>query len=239
MTTGYYFGSPGVESAKTATHRTIFLMRSESFLAGGKLIAGACSRDPGNTGDVGVLRNGLLMGKISSVVNSLGTVNHYAPSILGVTTNAEAIGSTSIEAAAGVVTELVRRCGTTGTFKLTGPPSANGVVATETVTYSAASGTTITVTAIANAYVAGSFIQPTDGSETPLAFLPDWDYGLQVVDQDGTSISAVDFPKLPISGVVDSSQLLPAWPSDTSLQAWIVARLNDGAGGQYVFDHRY
>lgn len=237
MSTTYYNGPPGIEAARTATHRSLFLQRSETFLAQGKLIAGACSRDTGNA-DIGVLRAGLLMGKISSVVNSLGAVDSYAPSILGVTTGAAAAGATSITAAAAVITELVRRVGSTGTFKLTGPAAANGVAVTETVTYSAASGTTITVTAIANAFVAGSFIQPTDGSEAPITMVADWDYGINVLDQDGASVTAVPFAKVPVSGIVDASQLVN-WPSDTGLQNWIAARLNDIAGGQFVLDHRY
>src|SRR5262245_28189078 len=112
--------APGVGTARTASHRALFLQRSETFLAGGRIISGQCSRDPGNA-DIGCLRIGLLMGKISTVVNSLGTVGMYAPSVYGVTTNAEAIGSTAIEASAAVVTELVRRRGSSGTFKLTGP----------------------------------------------------------------------------------------------------------------------
>jgi hypothetical protein len=227
-------GLPGMRAARTASHRTILRGGMYAFLSGGKTIAGGASRDPGNTSDVDVLRAGLLMGKISSVVNSLGTVGFFAPSILGVTTNAEAIGATSIEASAAVITELVRRCGTTGTFKLTGPPSAAGVVATETVTYSAASGTTITATAIVNAYVAGSFIQPTDGSETPLSFIPDG-FSLKVTDLDGTSTD-IEWPNLPIGGELDASQLIN-WPSDTSLQRWIVNRLCDVPGGKFVFDH--
>jgi len=235
----FYWGPPGITTPRTATHRALFLQRSETFLAQGKTISGQCSRDPGNSPDIGVLRAGLIMGRITTVVNSLGTVGYMAPSIIGVTTNAEAVGTTAIEASAAVVTELVRRFGASGTFKLTGPPTANGVVATETVTYSAASGTSITVTATANAFVAGSFIQPTDGSETPLSFIPDWDYGIRVTDPDGTSYSAVDFPKFPVSGIVDSSQLLPVFPSDTSLRAWLTARFNDSFGGQFVFDHGY
>lgn len=232
--------SPGIATARTASHRALFLQRSETFLAGGKMIAGGASRDPGNTPDISNLRIGLLMGKISTVVNSLGTVGAYAPSIIGVTTNAEAVGSTAIEAAAAVVTELVRRCGSTGTFTLVGPPTANGVVDQETVTYSAASGTSITVTALTKAFVAGSFICPTDGSQTPISFIPDTEgFGVLVTDQDGNSVTAVDFPKFPVSGIVDSSQLLPVFPSDTSLRAWLLARLNDAGGGQFVFDHIY
>src|SRR5579872_45580 len=110
----YFNGPPGVGVPRTASYRTIFLQRSESFLAQGRLISGACSRDPGNS-DVSTLRAGLLMGKIASVVNSLGVVGAYAPSILGVTTNAQSVGDTSIVASAAVVTELVRRCGASGT----------------------------------------------------------------------------------------------------------------------------
>lgn len=229
-------GLPGMRAPRTASHRRVLRQGDYTFLAGGKTIAGGCSRDTGNTSYVDRLRAGLLMGLISSVVNSLGTVGHYAPSILGVTTNAEAVGSTSIEAAAAVITELVRRCGASGTFTLVGPPSAAGVVASETVTYSAASGTTITVTAIVNAYIAGSYIMPTDGSQTPLTFIPDG-YELKTTDLDGASVN-VDFPQVPVSGVVDASQLIN-WPSDASLRSWVINRLNDAPAGKFVFDHVY
>lgn len=231
-------GMPGVRAAKTVSHRMVTRGGYHPMiLPTGRIIAGACSRDPGNTTDVTRLRAGLLMGKISTVVNSLGTVGEYAPSILGVTTNAEAVGSTSIQASAAVVTELVRRCGSTGTFNLTGPGSAGGVVVTETVTYSAASSTNITVTAISNNFVAGSFIQPTDGSEDILTFLPSGT-PIIVTDGDGSSLD-VEFAEVPIDCIVDSSMLLPAWPSDTSLQAWIVSRLNRDGGGKFKFSHVY
>jgi len=226
----YVVGLPGVRSGITSSHRNVLRQGEYSFLAQGKIIDGSLSRDPGNTGDVDCLRAGLLMGKITSG-------GKYAPSMFGVTTNAEAVGSTSIEAAAGVITELVRRVGSTGTFKLVGPPTANGSVASETVTYSAASGTTITVTAIVNAYVAGSFIMATDGSETPITFIPDG-YPLKVTDSSGSSVSSVEFPQVPVGGILDASQLIN-WPSDTSLQSWIINRLNDAAGGKFVFDHVY
>lgn len=236
----YFNGPPGVGVPRTSSYRTIFLQRSESFLAQGRYISGECSRDPGNSPDVTSLRAGLLLGRISTVVNSLGVVGAYAPSIMGLTTNAEAIGSTAIEASAAVVTELVRRCGASGTFKLTGPATAGGAVQTETVTYSAASGTSITVTGISNAYIAGSFIQPTDGSDTPLTFIPDCDgYGIYVLDANLASLSVVDFPRMPVSGIVDASQLLPVFPSDASLRSWLFARLNDVFGGQFVFDSPY
>ena len=229
-------GLPGMRAAKTASHRHI--TRGgwiPDILPSGRVIAGACSRDPGNTGDIGRLRAGMLMGKITTVVNSLGTVDYYAPSVYGVTTNAEAVGSTSIQAAAGVITELVRRRGASGTFNLIGPGSAGGIIVTELVTYSAASGTDITVTAIANNFVAGSFICPTDGSEDPLTFLPNGT-PIMATDFDGTSIDQ-EFGQVPIDCIVDSAQILPAWPSDTSLRAWIVSRLNREGGGSFKFNH--
>lgn len=229
MAEPFVTGLPGVRSAKTATHRLIFRQGDYNFLSLGKTIKGSSSRDPLNTDDINVLRPGLLMGKVTAD-------SKYAPSIIGVTTNAEAAGSTSIEAAAAVVTELVRRVGASGDFKLTGPPTANGVVATETVTYSAASGTTITVTAIGQAFVAGSFIQPTDGSEFAVTLIPDG-YGINVFDESASAID-VQFPEFPIAGAVDSSQIIN-WPSDTSLRAKIFSWLNGAEGGQFVGDHRY
>lgn len=232
-------GMPRIGSRFNTGPRIIFKGGDWPYdLAGGKMIAGACSRDPGNTGDIDVLRAGLLMGKISSVVNSLGAVGHYAPSFFGVTTNAEAVGSTSIQATAGAITELVRRVGATGTFKLIGPGSAGGVVVTETVTYSAASGTDITVTAIANNFIAGSLIAATDGSEDPLTMTAEMD-GIKVTDVDNSTNLVVPFRYLPVGGTLISANLLPAWPSDTSLQEWIASRLSRASGGKFVMDHTY
>lgn len=135
-------GLPGFGSVRTSAHRLIFRdAQISGFLSGGKIISGAASRDPGNTGNLDVLRSGLIMGKITSG-------GKYAPSILGVTTGALLTGGTTVSASAATVTELVRRIGATGTFKITGPPAASGTVRTLTATYSAASGTSITITAL-------------------------------------------------------------------------------------------
>lgn len=338
--TQWYNGPPGIQAAKTASHRTIFLQRSESFLAQGRIIDGSKSRDPGNTGNATVLRAGTVMGKITSG-------GKYATSVLGATTIALAANGTTVTTSAAVVTELLRRIGASGTFKLTGPPAASGIVQTLTATYSAASGTTITITALGvnevqtldfanspagtftltvidlngvaqttapitysgtaatlvsnintalntvlgsslvvasgstvtaialtfsgtgyaalpqklvivgsneltagtvsvtrttpgvnGAFVSGSLIQPTDGSENPLLFVPDWEYGIWVQSEDGNDVTSLDFPLMPITGVVDSDQLLP-WPADSSLQAWLIDQLSSFAGGKYVFDSTY
>jgi hypothetical protein len=232
----YIGGVPRIGSRVNVTPRKVVLSGPEFYLAGGRVLSGACSRDPGAT-DVTILRPGMLMGMISSVVNSLGTTGYFAPSILGVTTNAEAAGSTSIEAAAAVVTELARRCGSTGTFTLVGPPTASGVVNRETVTYSAASGTTITVTATTNAFVAGSLIMPTDGSENPISLISD-QWGVRVVDPLTLASQDQSWPHVPLDGVIDASQVVN-WPSDASLKAWLVGQMNTNGYGHFVFDHLY
>lgn len=232
---------PGITAPRTQIpHRTIFLQRGEKYLAQGRSIAGQASRDPGSP-DPGVLRNGLLMGKITTVVNGLGVVGYFAPSVYGVTTNAEAAGSVAVEMSAAVAAEIVRRRGGTGTFKIAGPPTANGASVVETVTYSAINTSTgvATVTAIANAFVAGSLIMPTDGSEDMLTFIDDLSYGgVQVVDETNNSVVSLPFPRVPIEGVVHSANILPVWPSDLGVQQYIMSKLNGTGGNQYTFDHR-
>jgi hypothetical protein len=237
MSVPYIGGLPRISSRANVNPREIFLGGPTRFLPGGRQIAGGCSRDPGNSDEIYTLRCGVLMGMITSVVNSLGTTGQFAPSILGVTTNAEAAGSTSIEAAAAVVTELARRCGSTGTFTLVGPPTAAGVVNRETVTYSGASGTTITVTATTNAFVAGSLIMPTDGSENPISLISD-QWGVRVVDPLTLASQDQSWPHVPLDGTIDASQVVN-WPSDASLKAWLVGQMNTQGYGHFVFDHLY
>ena len=223
---------PGVGSDRTATPRRV-LLASGIFLPGGKILSGANSRDPLNTGDLDVLRAGVVLGKITSG-------GKYAPSILGVLAAAyELTGGDDVEmtVSAATATELVRRIGASGTFNVTGPPSAAGTVVTEEVTYSAVNTTTgvITITEAAAAYVIGSFIQPTDGSETPLGMVPDG-YGIKVTDVDAAS-QDTQLPILLIGGVIDASRIVN-FPSDASLVTWLLAtKLN--AVGQYIFDNNF
>lgn len=226
-------GMPRIGSRVNTAHRIIFRNGDWiSDLAGGKMIDGTYSRDSGNTSDLNVLRAGLLMGKITSG-------GKYAPSIIGVSTGAVVVSATTITVSAAQAVELVRRVGSTGTFVMRGPAAANGFIQNETVTYSAVNTTTgaITVTAITNAYVAGSFVMPTDGSDIPLSLIPDG-YGVLVTDTDGTTNLTVPFTQMPIAGVLISANII-LWPSDTSLRAWIVNRMSDAGGGKFVFDHTY
>lgn len=231
-------GAPGMRAAKTAVHRAItYGGWIPDILPLGRTISGAVSRDPGNTPDLTRLRAGLLMGKITTQVNGLGTVGYYGPSVYGPTTGALAAGATTVTADAAVVTELLRRRGATGTFNLVGPGSAGGPVVTELVTYSAGSSTNITVTAIANNFITGALIMPTDGTQDILAFLPSGT-PLMATDFDGNNAD-VPWPDVPVQAIVKSTQLLPVWPTDASLQEWIVSRLNRAAGGKFIFDHTY
>jgi hypothetical protein len=148
MGSQFFGGLPGIASVGAANFKALFMKKSEQFLAGGKYLSPAVCRDPSNTTDIGTLQPGLVLGKLTSVVNSLGTIGNYGPSIYGLTGAAIANGATSVTLpSAAVGTEILRRRGATGTVKIIGPPTAGGVVRTGTITYSAIVGTTMTVTA--------------------------------------------------------------------------------------------
>lgn len=352
----YYKSQPGIGTSRTSTPRTVLLthgaIEAGDTLPGGGVISGAASRDPLNA-HPHVLQAGLLMGKITAS-------GKYAPSVIGVLSAAydASADTTSITVSAATATELVRRQGSSGTFKLTGPPTAAGVVQTVTVTYSAVNTTTgvITLTALdvdvdevhtitndaaitggvvdityytsagvpvhvttpwdtdwattmaawnvastaaatvvageasvgavmtgtatvqvltfsgvgfaalapselsavdvgsatgpeyatvaqttaaaeasgagSNDFVAGSLVQPTDGSETVLTFLVDSN-GYRVTDIDAVSID-IPFRDIPVRGMLDASQILN-YGSDASIQAHIKAALRAPSLG-YVFD---
>ena len=213
-----------VRTVQTATPRKISLS-GEQYREGGAIIIGSDSRDPLNTSNIDYLRAGLAMGKQTSG-------SKFAPSILGVLASAyDKDGSvdTTMTVSAATATELVRRIGSSGTFKITGPPTAAGTVVTETITYSAVNTTTgaITVTAAAADYIAGSFVQDTDGSETPLCLIGSG-YPLKVTDDNDTSID-IDFGNMLIGGRIDASQIIN-YPSDASLKTWIKGKLNGTDG---------
>jgi len=229
---GYVPGMPGMRTAQSAAHRIVFYQGNwDSDLGLGRIIDGSKSRDSGNTGDLDVLRPGVLMGKVTAS-------GKYAPSIIGVTTGAVSATGTSVTVSAAQAVELVRRVGATGTIRLVGPPSAAGTVATFTETYSSVNTTTgvITCSSLNADLIAGSFVCADDGSYLPLTLIPDG-YGVKVTDTDGSTNLDVPFAPFPIAGVITSSQLLPAWPSDTSLQEWVRDKLN--LYGKYVFNHGF
>lgn len=212
-------GLPGIGTARTATPREIISgnVHFAQYLPGLRTIDGSRSRDPLNAGDVDVLRAGQVFGKVTAS-------GKYAPSILGVLTVAAAASATSLTVAAAVATEIVRRIGTTGTFKLTGPPTPAGTVATQSVSFSAVNtgSGVITCTSIGAAAIAGSFLQPTDGSETPICLLGNR-WGIKVTDVGGASTDVLEDQFL-IAGHLKTANVVN-YPTDTSLIAWLKAAI--------------
>lgn len=225
-------GLPGPHTERAFAYRRVRTTPNGAmYVPGGVTIDGTKSRDPGNTSYEYVLRSGLIMGRITAS-------KKFAPSILGVTLNAEAANSTSIEVSAATATELARRIGTSGTFALVGPPTAAGTVASTQVTYSAVNTTSgvITCTALSAAKIAGSFVCPEDGSETPIGLIDDGS-GIRVTDMDGVS-QDVGFPHLLIGGMVTTAGIIN-YPSDTSLIAWLKGYLNTSSGSNFAFQESY
>lgn len=229
-------GLPGLSSVITSTPRIVFKGGVFDYmcLPQGKLIDGSKARDSGNTGNLNVLRAGLLLGKITS-----GGL--YAPTILGVTSGSYTSGGTTLTVSAAQAVEIARRVGTsgTGTLKAIGPPTAAGTVASTSVTFSAINTTSgaITVTSLGVDKIAGTFITAADGSETPIVLIPDT-HGILVTTPDGGTNLTVPFPQFPIAGTIISSQIIN-WPTDTSIQAWIRTNLSTASAGKFVFDDQY
>lgn len=219
-------GRPGVSAGRTANYGIVFRNTHGKLLfPGGAIVDGTKSRDPENT-NILVMRPGLMLGRTSG--------NKLANSMIGVSQTAiTGASSTSVTLTVPSATELVRWMGTSGTFTITGPASANGTMHNETVTYSAVNLTTgvVTISTTTNSYVAGSFIGDTDGSQTPITFVDDG-YGLRLPDV----AADIDMPKVPIAGNLYSTGLI-YWPTDTSLQNWVVTNLSTVGGGKFVFDH--
>lgn len=189
-------------------------------------IDGTLTSCPTNSPYVYQILAGMPMGRVTAT-------KKYANSILGLTTSSTLSGATTIQTDLNTATELVRRIGSSGTFTLTGPPNASGVVASQTITYSAASTTSgaITCTATTAAFVSGSLIQPTDGSQNILTLLCDIN-GIKVTDQ--TNVTRIDAfsPRLLLSGpcTINNSSLI-SWPSDPSLQGFIQTSLYNNCPG--------
>lgn len=165
----------GIHATRELTHRQVMLANEKS-LPGLFILAGEDARDPLNSVDVRELRAGLLVGRNT-------TTKKFGCSIIGVTGEAVDGAETEIDVAAAVATELIRRQGASGTFKLTGPPTAGGTVRTLTATYSAVAATAITITALGAAAV--WTLTPVDGTDGGT-------FKLRVTLEDGTFEDTAD-----------------------------------------------
>lgn len=236
-------GLPGSKAANQANHGVIFRSAPVLGLAGGKIIAGASSRDPLNTGALSVLRAGLLMGKITAS-------GKYAPSILGVTTGTSAqngtaytSGGTSIAVSPATAVEIARRVGTSGNLYYVGPPSAAGTVAIlGPIAFSAINTSTgiITTSTLGANLVIGSLVCAPDGTHLPLTIIGDGmgGFGIPVTDPMTGNDLDVPFPEFPVGGTLISANIIN-WPADASTKAWIFDKLNTTAAGQFIGDHTY
>lgn len=225
-----FLGRPQITTGSTVSWAYVFRDGAMAFLpGGGTVIDGDLSRDPFNTDSVYLLQPGTLMGKITSG-------GKYAPSVIGVTTGAYTSGGTSLTVSAAQAAYLVARVGTSGTFNLIGPASAAGANNTTQVTYSAVNTTTgvITITNIGANRVAGCLVAPEDGSQVPLTLIGDG-YGVPI---DSATLADVEFPHLPIGGVIQTDKL-PFFPSDATLKTYVRTSLSTVSGGKFVFSDQY
>jgi hypothetical protein len=228
-------GMPGMGDVQTSYWRRVLRSGAYGYLGQGRVIDNTITRDPTNTGFETQLQAGLMLGK--STANSL----KYGASVIGLTSVALGAADTSLTVPVSVAKELARRIQLVGgtTFKLTGPPAAGGVVATVVVTFIGINTVTgvITIGATGVAMIAGSLVQPTDGTETILTFLVDG-FPMEMSDNQGNATDIED-PKIAIEGEIEGSQLLN-WPSDTSLQTYIMTALSQvPGGGKFVFTGVY
>jgi len=213
-------GKPGMLQTYLATPREVFLANRQfaQFVAQPVTVDGTNSSNPQNAPFTWLLFAGTVMGRVAAT-------GKYANSILGAITVAYSHSggsSTSLSTDVNTAGEIVRRIGSNGTFKLTGPPTSGGTVATQVVTFSAVNTNTgvITISATSADAISGSFIQPTDGSETPVTLICDA-WGTKVSDQlNTTRVDVFDAQLLAAGGTINTAMIVN-YPTDTSMKAWI------------------
>lgn len=150
-------GKPGVQpTTSTTTPRTIFYGQQElaMYLPFPITIDGTLSSNPANAPYNWLLWAGTFLGQVTSSLK-------FACSIIGNTTLALGGAQTTLQTDVNTAAYLVARVGTSGTFNLTGAPTANAPVAntrTLTVTYSNVNLSTgvVTITATAVGTVSGT-----------------------------------------------------------------------------------
>lgn len=237
-------GPPGIGASLQATPFPPFLDndRGSEFLDGGRFIS-SLSRDWNNPLLNTLLTPGLIMGKITSAVGNVPStdVGNYAPMILGITTANTASSGTSVTVSAAQALAIIARVGTSGTntISIVGPPSAGGTVAQQTLTFSAINTSTgvITVSATSAAYVLGSIIVATDGSQLPKGLLGGVEYGTPVVSPQGAAITA-QMPRLHVAGQIKSANVPGLLSGDASTVTYIKGLLN-ASGRHFIFNDEY
>jgi len=223
-------GKPGVQTTYSAVPREVFLANRQfaQFVASPVTVDGTLSSNPLNAPFTWLLFAGTAMGRVTAT-------GKYANSILGSITAAYAHtggSNTTLTTDVNTAAEIVRRIGTSGTFKLTGPPTAGGTNATQVIAYSAVNLTTgaITITAAGADAISGAYIQPTDGSEVIVTLICDT-WGTKVSDQLNTTRVDVFDPQLLAAGGTINTACVVNYPSDASLKAWFKASIKAACPG--------
>jgi hypothetical protein len=223
-------GKPGVLPSFLAEPRELFLANRQfaQFVATPATIDGTLSSNPQNAPFTWLLFAGTAMGRVTAT-------GKYANSIIGCITAGyvhSGGSNTTLSTDVNTAAEIVRRFGSSGAFKLTGPSTAGGTVATQVVTYSAVNTITgvITITSLSADSISGSFIQPTDGSEAIVTLLCDA-WGQKVVDQlNATRVDVFESQLLAAGGTINVASILN-YPTDTSLKAWVKASVRAACPG--------
>lgn len=225
MATTAYPTIPGLYTGQSVTARRVIRdLARATAVAGNFVIDSAKTRDLTNT-DTTHLQAGLVMGKVTAN-------GKFANSIIGVTgalhdTSAvtTTFGASSVLTAA-IVTEIQRRIGSSGTFRIIGPPTTAGTVAVETVTFSGiASSTTLTITATSADFAAGSIIAANDGSHIPMGVIAK-EQGIPMTLLDGT-VNDAAFAPFYVEGDIDTNFLVNYSSLDASVQTWLKSNLRD------------
>lgn len=232
-------GLPGIGSARTADPRDIFYTHAgKTLMPSNRVIGSGLARDPGNTGNVDILRAGLLLTKDE---NGDG---HYVATILGVLTAENTGGSTGLTVDSAVATEISRRYGATGTgdFAIVGYGSGalsdeGMIVLCEAVTHSAINTETgvITVSNLSNDYpvgsllIAGEALRSASNCQLFSTVILCDSWGVKVTDDDSNNI-AVPLTTFPVAGVIDVTKIVN-YPSADSLAYWLKNELKDNCPG--------
>ena len=232
-----YFGLPGIGSTIQAQPIEVLAGNAQfaQYLPGLKVLSATNCADAGNVNEDGtysadILRAGNMLGIVTAT-------SKYGSSVIGTLAAAVTTSSTSFYANAQVIAELARRTGGSGTFTIVGLAATNSTAVTsQTVTFSAATGTTITTTALGTSGAAvqlGALIMPADGSQTPRVILGH-QTGVKMSNTAGTRADQVT-DRLLIGGFINASKIVWYPTTGTVIQAWIKSQLR-GVGQYFTFN---
>lgn len=203
-------GTPGFGTEKESAHRRVLISDHGAVIyPAGVLVDGDNARDPDNTGDLDVLRAGVMLGKITAS-------QKIGASVLGKSASDYAAGGATLTVTAQCAVEINRRFGSSGSEEIliVGAATAAGTVNEEAIDHSAVNVTSgaVIVTPLTNSYLAGSLIFANDGCETIIGIIGDGT-GLKVTDADGED-QDTPLHAMIVGGILDASMIVN-WPGST------------------------